>query len=316
MSRARIDLKAVRSAFVFPGVGVRFCGHEAEFFERHAAVMTPALDEASDAAGASFIAAIDAAASGLDELQGQLFTYAFNYAVAQVMFDAGARPALMAGHSMGLYSALAASRAISFKDGLDCVAAAYRIVNEAARRQGASCALAVIVGLNRKEIEALLEEQPRGHSAQAVNWNNDSTAILAGLRDELAGVVEAALERDALKARLLPVSAPYHHSGLLQGTSELFEQELCEVEWSPPICPIVSSIDQELLESRQALITLTARNIARSIDWERVVDRLGREEIELALECGAGLSLTQNSRLIPTSPPFVNVKSARRRLGL
>lgn len=309
------DPRDARLAFAFPGVGVRPCGHEAAFVERHRAVVEPLLAEASRAAGADLAPALvdPDAAPRLTELQGQLLTYAFNVAVAEVCRrEAGLEPVLLAGHSMGLYSALAAAGVVGFGDGLAIVADAFEIV--AAASAGLDAGMAVVVGLSRREVEGMIAA--RRDSVCHVNSNNDTTLVLSGLRADLEAFLEAALARDALKARLLPVGAPYHHGELLAGASDAFAARLRRRPWRRASVPVVSSIDQRALVEADDLLELTARNIATPIDWERVVRALAARGVELVVECGAGLSLSQNGRLIDGSPPFVTVKNIEARLGL
>lgn len=305
-----------RLAFAFPGVGVRLCGHEHAFFGRHRDSMTPPLAEASNFAEFNYVAFMNEAERPLamTELQGQLFTYAFNCAVAMVFQSHGAEPTFMAGHSMGIYSALATAGVVSFSDGLEIVAKAFDIVNESAA--GLDASMAVVVGLGRQEVDELLAEQGSETTARRVNENNDTTTIFAGLTADLDGLLEDARRHDALKARLLPVNAPYHHPELLPEASERFRHDLQRFEWSAACCPIVSSIDQTLMVEPEKLLDLTARNITTPISWEAVVRTLVTCDIELIIECGAGISLHQNGRLMPECPQFVTVKNAQPRVGL
>jgi len=314
MSTATINSRKL--AFAFPGVGVRLCGHELAFFERNKAVMEPLLAQASSRAGYDLVASLEDESQFADrtELQGQLFTYAFNSAVAAAYRDHGAQPSLLAGHSMGIYSALFTAGVVSFSVGLEIVAEAYRVVTEAS--EGLDAGMAVVVGLGHHEIDDLISELGDDSTVSAVNANNDTTAILAGLRPHLEEALDRARRRDALKARLLPVAAPYHHLGLLDGASDTFDRFLARQQWSAPSCPIVSSIDQTLLDSAEALRELTARNISTPISWERVVERLIGSGVELIVECGAGISLQQNGRLMEGCPPFVTVRNASRRAGV
>jgi [acyl-carrier-protein] S-malonyltransferase len=312
------DARDARLAFAFPGVGVRPCGHEAAFVGRHRGVVEPILAEASRFAGADLAPALADPDGGqsrpaLTELQGQLLTYAFNVAVAEVCRrEGGLEPTLLAGHSMGLYSALAAAGVVEFGDGLAIVADAFECV--AAASAGLDAGMAVVVGLSRREVDAMIAA--RRDSVRHVNSNNDTTLVFSGLRRDLEAFLEEALARDALKARLLPVRAPYHHAELLAGASDVFAERLRRRAWRRASVPVVSSIDRRSLVEAEDLLDLTARNIATPIDWERVVLELARQRVELVVECGAGLSLSQNGRLIEGSPPYVTVKNIEARLGL
>jgi [acyl-carrier-protein] S-malonyltransferase len=301
-------------AFAFPGVGVRHCGHEQAFFARHCPAMEAMLETASRFAGADLVAAITGGNGvELPERESQLFTYAFNCAVANVYVLHGVRPDLLAGHSMGIYSALATAGVIEFEEGLAIVERAYQVVTAAC--PGGVGGMAVVVGLTRPEIEELLSGPGRS-SVRVVNSNNDTTKILAGRRSELEAFVAAATDAQALKARLLPVGSPYHHPELLDGAPLELERFLRGFEWRAARCPIVSSIDQRLLVTGEDLLRMTALNIATPIDWERVMLTLTELGVRTVLECGAGVSLSQNGRMMPSPPEYVTVKNSERRVGL
>jgi [acyl-carrier-protein] S-malonyltransferase len=301
-------------AFAFPGVGVGLCGHEEAFWRRHHSIMAPRLEEASDAAGGDLTSALSRdGAARLSERASQLFAYAYNCAVAEVYLSMGLRPEVMAGHSMGIYSALAMAGTISYSAGLAIVERAFEAV-AAACPEGVG-GMAVVVGLDQHEIDGLLAE-PGWTSVRMVNSNNDTTKIFAGRHDDLDAFCRAAAAHDALKARLLPVSSPYHHPELLNGASAELERFLRRFTWRRAACPIISSIDQRLLSDGEDLLDLTARNITTPIDWELVMHTLVDQGVSTVVECGAGLSLSGNGRLMPISPAFITVKNARRRLGL
>ena len=131
------DLKTQgKAAFVFPGVGVTPSGHEGEFLNRHREVMQPFLDEAGAFAGEDLAAAVAppsavGAAGRPSSRAEELRTYAFDCAVAAVYRNSGLEPSYVAGHSLGIYAALAVGGAVSFGDGLAMVERARAFVREA-----------------------------------------------------------------------------------------------------------------------------------------------------------------------------------------
>lgn len=301
-----------RVAFAFPGVGVRPGEHEATLARRHPEVVTRTLGPASEAAGVDLVAALEGRLPDLTELQGQLLTYGFSCAVARICQEAGWTPRLVAGHSLGLYAALASTGALAFEDGLLVVEDAWRRVRDATA--DLDTGLAVIVGLTRAELDRLLADGTHG-TACRVNANNDTTFVLAGLRADLSGLLAAALDLGALKARLLPVGAPYHHPHLLRGVGPAFRTRLEALPWRKANCPVVSSLDGALLSDPADLLALTARNLVEPNDWERVLEVLAADRLDLVVECGVGMTLTQNARLAPHAPPFATVRTLATRLG-
>jgi malonyl CoA-acyl carrier protein transacylase len=303
-----------RCAFAFPGVGARLSGHEASFFVEHQRAMRPLLEQASEHAGADLEAALrEAQPVGWGELSWQLFTYAFGCAVAAVYRAHGIEPVLTAGHSLGLYGALHAAGAIDFAAGLAITETAYRTAQR--HCPAGRYDLGVVMGFNRQELDDLLRQAgPR--SVRLVNVNNPTSLILAGEVADLDACLTLSTARGALKAQRLGAGLPYHHPELLRGVSEELAAFLRTLAWHEPRCPVVSSLDHSLVTTSAGLVALTAGNIAHPIDWQQVVATLAREGVELALECGAGHTLSQNARLCDPSPRFLDLKLACRRLGI
>jgi len=302
------------SAFAFPGVGVRFSGHEAAFFDRHRGEMEPLLVQASDYCGADLIEPLrEDEPTALGEFEDQFFSYAFGCAVARVFRRHGHEPAATAGYSLGLYAALETAGAVAFDTGLELVRAADEIMRGECK--GGSFALGVVVGLGRDEIDELLGDADPAR-LRRINSNNPTSKVFSGARADVEALLAAAEGRDAIKAILMPSAVPYHHPGYLGDAARRFGEVIRSLPWQPPRCPVVSSIDATNLATVDELRTLTARNLDTPIHWERVVEATAAIGVDRVLECGAGISLTQNARLVDDSPRFVNVKNAGRRLGL
>lgn len=302
------------TAFAFPGVGVEFCGCEAGFLHRHTRLVSPFLQEASAAARQDLGAAIAVgSASSLGGLANEILTYAFDCAAAAVFQDAGIHPGLVAGHSLGIYAAVMIAGAVSFTDGLRMVMEAHRLVD--AISSDGEFGMAAVVGLTDRDIGSILVPG-KYPSVCMVNSNNPASKIFAGRARELRPFLRAAESLEAIKAALLPVRGPYHHPELLRQVSSEFGVFLESVTWAAAGCPVVSSIDQALLVSSRDLLNLVATNLSSPIHWQSVVETFAREGVDTVLECGPGISLTQNARFIAGSPRHVNIKTSRRRLGV
>jgi [acyl-carrier-protein] S-malonyltransferase len=301
-------------AFAFPGVGSRLCGHEQPFFARHERILRPLLEQASDYAHADLVAMLrPSEATEPSPLVAQLFCFAFGAAVGAAYRQAGIEPALVAGHSMGLYAALVAAGAVGFADGLRITEHAHACAKQCC--PPGDYDLAAVVGLTPSEL-AQLAEPSAYPSVAIVNHNNDTSSVLAGRRTELRALVAAALGLGAFKAQLLGVDLPYHHPHLLGAASPLLAEFLRSLSWSRPRCPVISTIDGSLVQAPEELLALTARNLATPIDWQGAVRTMAAQGIARALECGAGLALTQNARLIIPSPAFISLKQSQGRLGI
>jgi len=303
-----------RTAFVFPGVGVKLCGHEHALFTQHRAVFQRRLDAAGEAARADLARAFERGeVNRRDSRLDHFFTYAFSCAMMDLCREHGLEAEFMAGYSFGIYAALHGSGALSYADGLAAIGRAYDLMDTASR--GRDYTMALTIGLTAGEIDAILSAGYYDRLCM-VNSNNDTCKVFAGPRASLAAFIEEARRHEALDARLLDVDIPYHHPRLLDGIVPAFRAYLQGLRWNPPLCAIVSSIDQGLLTSPGELVDFTAANLATPVNWERVAAALHGRGVRRAFECGAGISLTQNGRFMPFHIEYVNVRTLARKLGL
>lgn len=303
-----------RPAFVFPGAGVPCCGAEAELYRRHEGAFAPFLGEASGRAGIDFAAALLAdRVDAVPDREKQLFTYAFGAAFAELLRARGVEPAATAGYSFGVYAAMFGAGAVSFGAGCDVLERAYDLMAE--EIGAAECGMGIVVGLALPEIAAILGGPGCGGLVHA-NSNSETCHVLSGPAPALRRALAAASARDAISAKELAVSIPYHHPGLLSRASARLGEFLGGVEIRAPRCPIVSSIDQRPLAGPGEIAAFVAANVATPIRWVRVVEALAGLGVGAVVECGPGASLVQNARFVEGAPPHVGLRNARGRLGL
>lgn len=303
----------IRTAYVFPGVGVKLSRYEERFLRAHRRFFDPCFDAAGEEAGADLLEAlVDGHLGERDRRLEHFFTYAFSCGMADWCRHAGVEADLMAGYSFGIYGSLYASGALSYEDGLAAIARAYDLMATASG--GRDYTMAITLGLTAGEVDAILSSHYYDQLC-VVNSNNDTCKVFAGPRTSLERFIEEAMRHEALDARFLPVSIPYHHPRLLDGISGAFHEFLGKLHWSPPLCPVVSSIDQGLLTTAEELRDYTARNLSTPINWERVAAALFGRGIARAIECGPGISLTQNGRFMPFHIDYVNIKNLERKLN-
>lgn len=304
-----IDLSDTTMAFLFPGVGVGLSGQEKPFFEDHREIMSPLLEQASDVAHADLLAPLQGGQRLEGEQATHLFTYALSCAAADVYRAGGLKPAIVAGHSLGIYATLYAAGVLDYASGMQATDLARRIVARASARGDYS--MAVVVGLLRAEVSEALSAAGLD-SVVIVNENNETSLVLAGTRQQLEAGCGVLKGRDALKAVLLPVKAPYHHPRFLPPATEEFARRLNELDWRGARHPVVSPIDQQLLTDPAELRELTARNLSTPINWAKVVTALVTAGVKKAVECGPGISLAQNARMMDQAPKIVTLKGGRR----
>ena len=297
-------------AYAFPGVGVKLCGRESGFYETYFSVMNPFIEAASESCRINLAKALqNGTIEDMPDGDQQFFTYAYCAGVLNVFRQHGVMPNLVAGFSFGIYAALYAADAISYASGLTMLREAYLLMDE--RSQGKDYGMGIVVGLEQSEISRLLEKN-NYQTLCVVNTTNDTCYILSGTKTELRDLLQGAMERDAYSAEVLPVDIAYHHPTLLGDVSEKFAAQIQGIEWTDPTCPVVSSIDQTLLKNAADLKDFAARNLTTPIHWKEVVLAMERAGVTRIIECGPGLSLTQNGRFISSSMTYTNIKKARR----
>jgi [acyl-carrier-protein] S-malonyltransferase len=298
------------TAFAFPGMGIRLTGFERALFLRHRRKMLPFLEEAGAAATVDLVSLLEREEThDLDDRNSQVFTFAFNSALSDVLQSEGLVPQYAAGYSFGLYAALFATRALPFSDLLSCVCFAFDAMRDACA--GSAWGMAAVIGLNLSEIENLL----RG-SLAVVNVNSTACAIVAGLRSDLGALCARAVERRAIKAELLPVDIPYHLPAVLAGASDKLRDFCNSLPWQRPLFPLVSSVNGSLLTGAHEICEYTARHLSTPISWLTTVERLHALGVTRIIECGPGVSLSRHGSFMAFDISYVNVKNIGRRCGI
>lgn len=302
------------AAIAFPGIGVKQSGYEIRFFEDYEQIFSPFMKEASEYAGLDFIEyLIQDEIDDLEDSKKQFFTYAYCSAMFSVLSQKYIRPQFLAGYSFGIYAALYASGAITFSDGLAIIEHAYQLM--AKNCCELKCGMALTIGLTQKEIRTLLGKK-KYESLFVVNCNNDVCTIFSGTDEDLEDFLSTAKENDALTAEKLDVTIPYHNPTLLKGVSGKFEKFLRTLNWRPPMYPVVSSIDHRFIIDSEQLLLFTAANLSSPISWQNVVHALVSAKVKRIVECGPGISLTQNGRFISSEIKYLNLKNIKRKLDL
>lgn len=272
--------------------------------------MNPVLAQASELAGVDCAEVLERGGiAGLPERAGQLFTVAYSHATALVHATSGIVPAVLAGYSLGIYAALSASGAISLRDCLALVAAAFDIMKEECKL--GSYGVGAVVGLTERETDGILATGIFA-SICRTNTNNDTCCIFSGASADLDAFLAAADKRGALSTVRLGLSIPYHHPAYLANASHKLLDIAGNLPWRNAETPIVSSIDQTMLFRAADLVRFVAANIASPVNWRKVSETLAVQGMTTAYECGPGISLSQNGRFMDNPMRYVTVKQLVR----
>ena len=280
-------------AFVFPGQGAQTIG------------MGQALAEAYPAAMAVF--------QEVDEALGEkLSSLIWDGDIADLTLTANAQPALMAtslaalramesegvaitdaafvaGHSLGEYSALAASGALTIAD----AARLLRIRGQAMQAavpvgQGA---MAALLGLDFATVVDVAAEAAQGQVCQAANDNDPAQVVVSGHKDAVERAVEIAKARGARRAMLLPVSAPFH-CALMQPAADRMAEALADVALQAPRIPLVANVRAEPVQDPEEIRNLLVAQVTGSVRWRESVAWMAENGVTEFWEIGAGKALS------------------------
>lgn len=275
-------------AFVFPGQGSQSVGMLNSIADR--AEVRATLQEASDALGedlAKLIAEGPAEALSLTtNTQPVMLTAGVAFYRAWLAVG-GATPMVMAGHSLGEYSALVAAGVISFKDAVPMVRFRADAMQNAV--PVGTGGMAAILGLDDALVIEVCSQASTqsGGVVEAVNFNAPGQVVIAGASDAVAKACELLKAAGAKRALPLPVSAPFH-SSLLQPASEKLQAYLANIEFKTPTIPVINNVDVEVLNEPSAIKEALVRQAAKPVRWHETIQAMNGQGITQVVECGPG----------------------------
>jgi [acyl-carrier-protein] S-malonyltransferase len=291
----------MKFAFVFPGQGSQAVGMLNAFADR--AVVRETLQEASDALGQDLGKLI--ADGPADELNlttnTQPVMLSAAYAVYRAWREAGGpAPAIVAGHSLGEYTALVAAGALAFRDALPLVRFRAQAMQTAVPVGVGG--MAAILGLDDDTVRAVCAEAA-GQSAgvvEAVNFNAPAQVVIAGHKAAIEKACELAKAKGAKRALPLPVSAPFH-SSLLKPASDRLREYLASVEVSVPQIPVVNNVDVATAMEPAAIKDALVRQAAGPVRWVECVQAIAKTGVTHVIECGPGKVLAGLTKRIDSN---------------
>lgn len=208
------------------------------------------------------------------------------YAVYRAWRDAGGpEPALVAGHSLGEYTALVAAEALAFREAVLLVRYRAQAMQEAV--PVGEGAMAALLGLEDDAVNAACKEAAQGQVVEAVNFNAPSQVVIAGHKAAVERGVAAAKVKGARRAVLLPVSAPFH-SSLLKPAAEKLVAYLDSIVVSAPRIPVINNVDVAAESDSRRIKDALARQACNPVRWVEVVRRIAALGITHVAECGPG----------------------------
>ena len=298
----------MKLAMVFPGQGSQSVG----MLQAYAGL--PEVDavraEAQAALGDGFLKLLDEGPA--EQLNLTVNTQPAMVTAAIAAYRAwigsgGPAPAIVAGHSLGEYSALVAAGALRFADALPLVRFRAQSMQEAVPEgQGA---MAAILGLDDDAARAACADAAQGEAVQAVNFNAPGQVVIAGHKSAVARAIEACKARGAKRAMPLPVSAPFH-SSLMKPAGEKLGIYLAKLSFQEAGIPVINNVDVKVESDHARIRDALVRQAASPVRWVETIRAMAAQGVTHVVECGPGKVLAGLVRRI--DPALQGIAAADR----
>ncbi|MEX2523893.1 MAG: ACP S-malonyltransferase [Gammaproteobacteria bacterium] len=216
----------------------------------------------------------------------------------------GGMPAIMAGHSLGEYTALVCAGVVDFSDAVALVAERGRVM-QAAVPDGAGL-MAAILGLENEQVETVCAEASEGQTVTVANYNSPGQVVIAGDREAVERAVGLAREMGAKRALPLSVSVP-SHCVLMKGAAGEFARTLDAVQFHDGTIPVIQNIDAQARTGADEIRRALVRQLHEPVLWVDTITRMGEKGIGTVIECGPGKVLTGLIRRIDSSMVTISI---------
>ncbi|AVZ78943.1 [acyl-carrier-protein] S-malonyltransferase [Zoogloeaceae bacteirum Par-f-2] len=283
-------------ALVFPGQGSQSVGMMAGYGEN--VVIRDTFAEASDALGEDLWQMVcEGPAERLAlTVNTQPLMLAAGVAVWRAWLAAGGpQPAMVAGHSLGEYSALVAAGALAFADAVPLVRFRAQAMQEAV--PAGEGAMAALLGLEADAVREACAEAAQGEVVEAANLNAPGQIVIAGAKAAVERAVEVAKAKGAKRAVLLPVSAPFH-CALMKPAAERLAERLAGVTIARPQIAVLNNVDVAVYDEPEKIRDALVRQAFSPVRWIETVQEMGRRGISQVIECGPGKVLAGMNKRI------------------
>jgi [acyl-carrier-protein] S-malonyltransferase len=216
-------------------------------------------------------------------------------------------PAMMAGHSLGEYTALVCAGALQFADAVELVEKRGRYMQNAVPE--GSGAMAAILGLDDRQVIELCAQAAEGEVVSAVNFNSPGQVVIAGNRGAVERAMEHARAAGAKRALPLPVSVPSHCS-LMRPAAEAFAEDLAAVAIQAPLVRVLHNVDVESHSSADAIREVLAAQLYQPVRWVQTIAQMHAHGISSVIEMGPGKVLAGLNKRIEKSMSAIPVQTA------
>jgi [acyl-carrier-protein] S-malonyltransferase len=286
-------------AFVFPGQGSQSRGMMNGYADF--AAVRDTFNEASDVLKQDLWQLV---AEGSDaDLNATVNTQPIMLTAGVAVYRAwqsqnGSKPSIMAGHSLGEYTALVAAGALEFADALPLVRYRAECMQQAVP-EGVG-GIAAILGLDDDVVRVVCAEGAQGEVLEAVNFNSPGQVVIAGNRTAVERGMELAKAKGAKRAIMLPMSVPSHCS-LLKGAAEQLRAYLNNVSLQTPVISVLHNADVAAYSDAAKIKDALVRQLYSPVRWVETVQAFGKQGITHNVECAPGKVLAGLNKRIDTN---------------
>ncbi len=293
-------------AFVFPGQGAQFKGMGKELYESNP-IAKEYFEKANDILGFRIT---DIMFEGTDEelkqtkvTQPAVFIHSVISALA---LGEGFAPQMVAGHSLGEFSALTAAGALSFEDGLKLVYKRALAMQKACEAQQST--MAAILALPDEEVERICAQvSANGNIVVAANYNCPGQLVISGDKEGIEKACEAMKAAGAKRALPLAVSGAFH-SPLMQPAKEELEAAILATEFKPPCCPVYQNVDGKPHSNPEEIKNNLIAQLTSPVRWTASVQQMIADGATSFTECGPGAVLQGMIKKIAPSAGAENIE--------
>ena len=275
------------TAFIFPGQGSQYVGMGKELCAQFA-VAQQVFTEAEDALGFSLrrlcFDGPEAELKLTENTQPAILTVAVA-ALRVLETETALRAAVVAGHSLGEYSALVAVGALQFVDAVRVVRERGRLMQQAV--PAGEGAMAVLMGLEMDQVQSLCSDAGQGEIVSPANYNGGGQVVIAGTKNAVARAMALAKERGAKRVMELPVSAPFHCQ-LMKPVADGLQQVLSPVTIHPFCIGVVTNVEAEVNLNADRVKSLLSEQAVQPVRWEESVKKLAELGCRRVVEVGPG----------------------------
>jgi [acyl-carrier-protein] S-malonyltransferase len=289
---------AANHAFIFPGQGSQTIGMLAEFADNQQVIET--FEQASDALGYNLWELCqNGPAEDLnqtDKTQPALLTA--SVALWRVWQQKAAIPSIMAGHSLGEYSALVCAGNIEFFDAVQLVEKRGKFMQQSVANGAGK--MAAIIGLDDDKVEQACAAVAGGQVVSPVNYNSPGQIVIAGNSDAVDRAMDACKDIGAKRAMPLAVSVPCH-SLLIKPASEQLAAELDKISFTPSNIKVVNNVDVRIETEVNKIKDSLIRQLYSPVRWSETINFMAKQGVDHLVECGPGKVLSGLNRRIDRS---------------